>query len=201
MEMCHQNLGSLLLEFFELYGTDFNYITTGISVRNGGSYFPKGSKEKRDIFWQPSRPFSLALENPIDFSLDVGKGSYRMKLIQYSFFWAFNVLLAHISEPRAPSHATGGSILATILPPTKEMEKRALMQKGSKKAGGLVEGVMLGGNPKLDGNDHCLFQQEESDMDCSSNDDIDWGNEDEGSSNDGIDWGNEDDSITSGRKS
>lgn len=35
------NLGALLLEFFNLYGTSFNYYMTGISVREDGSYFPK----------------------------------------------------------------------------------------------------------------------------------------------------------------
>jgi len=38
-------LGSILLGFFELYGLDFNYITTGISVRDHGSYFSKVSYE------------------------------------------------------------------------------------------------------------------------------------------------------------
>lgn len=35
------NIGALLLEFFQLYGITFNYYTTGISVTNGGKYFPK----------------------------------------------------------------------------------------------------------------------------------------------------------------
>lgn len=35
------NLGVLLIEFFELYGNNFNYFNTGISVRDGGSYFSK----------------------------------------------------------------------------------------------------------------------------------------------------------------
>lgn len=35
------NLGALLLEFLNLYGTCFNYYMTGISVREDGSYFPK----------------------------------------------------------------------------------------------------------------------------------------------------------------
>lgn len=35
------NLGALLLEFFHLYGTSFNYYHTGISLRGDGKYFPK----------------------------------------------------------------------------------------------------------------------------------------------------------------
>ena len=35
------NLGVLLIEFFELYGNNFNYVNTGISVKSEGSYFSK----------------------------------------------------------------------------------------------------------------------------------------------------------------
>ena len=35
------NLGVLLIEFFELYGRQFNYIRTGIRIKNGGSYISK----------------------------------------------------------------------------------------------------------------------------------------------------------------
>ena len=35
------NLGSLLLDFFQLYGRDFNFVNVGISVRNKGSYYNK----------------------------------------------------------------------------------------------------------------------------------------------------------------
>ena len=35
------NLGSLLVEFFYLYGISFNYGDVGISIRDGGSYFLK----------------------------------------------------------------------------------------------------------------------------------------------------------------
>lgn len=39
------NLGSLLLEFLNLYGNTFNYVDVGITVLGGGTYFPKQSKE------------------------------------------------------------------------------------------------------------------------------------------------------------
>jgi non-canonical poly(A) RNA polymerase PAPD5/7 len=49
------NLGSLLLEFLELYGINFNYFTTGISVRYDGFFFPKGASDRRANFWKPDR--------------------------------------------------------------------------------------------------------------------------------------------------
>jgi DNA polymerase sigma len=115
----------MLLEFFELYGMDFNYLTTGISVRSDGFYFPKGAKGKKEYFHQPTRPFSLSIENPFDITSDVGKASFRMQLIAKSFEVAMRVLLSHTAEPFVPTE----SILASILPPTEEMHKRSTMFK------------------------------------------------------------------------
>ena len=36
-----ENLGVLLIEFFELYGKYFNYQHIGISIRNKGFYYRK----------------------------------------------------------------------------------------------------------------------------------------------------------------
>lgn len=37
----NKNLGVLLVEFFELYGCNFNYNKVGIRIRDGGSYLQK----------------------------------------------------------------------------------------------------------------------------------------------------------------
>lgn len=118
------NLGSLLVDFLEFYGLDHNYVTTGISVRNDGYYFAKGERDKKGTFWQPGRPFSIAMENPLDPSMDVGAGAYRIQTIQRVFQHSFQTLLAYVAEPREPTD----SILARIIPPTQEMEKRRLMK-------------------------------------------------------------------------
>ena len=47
------NLGSLLIEFFYLYGVTFNYEDVGISITNGGSYFQKRSRN--GDWWNPQR--------------------------------------------------------------------------------------------------------------------------------------------------
>ena len=120
------NLGCLLVEFFELYGLDFNYVTTGISVRHDGFYFPKGAKDRKEHFWQPNRRFSMAIENPLEPTHDVGKPSYRIQVVQRAFELAFKTQLAYLSEPMVPTV----SILASILPPTVEMRKRASTKSG-----------------------------------------------------------------------
>lgn len=153
------NLGALLLEFFELYGIDFNYVTTGISIRNDGSYFPKGAKNRRENYWQPARPFSLALENPFETDMDVGKSSFRIQLVQRSFEVAFRVLMSHVSEPALPPRA--GSILASILLPTDEMRTRASGKSGTSKG-------ESSGNGKKKGGVEVIGSSGSSDMDTSS---------------------------------
>jgi non-canonical poly(A) RNA polymerase PAPD5/7 len=121
------NLGCMLLEFLELYGMQFNYMTTGMSIRHDGFFFPKGAADKKEMFWQPSRPFSMALENPLDTTADVGKSSFRIGMVQRAFAVAFRMLLAHTAAPLEPT--ANGSILETILPPTDEMRTRAAMRQ------------------------------------------------------------------------
>jgi non-canonical poly(A) RNA polymerase PAPD5/7 len=57
-----QNLGVLVMEFFELYGHYFNYDNTGISIREGGTYFNKRARGWDD----PRNPSLLSIEDPID---------------------------------------------------------------------------------------------------------------------------------------
>lgn len=136
----HFNLGSLLLDFLELYGLDYNYVTTGISVRHDGYYFAKGQLDKKEYFWQPNRPASIAVENPLDPTMDVGAGAYRIHMISRVFEHAFKTLLAYVSEP-LEEQSSGESILARILPPTEEMAMRRVWkdEMERKDGGGVVE--------------------------------------------------------------
>ena len=121
------NLGSILIDFMELYGLELNYFTTGISVRQGGSFFRKGARDKKATFYMPSRPFSLALEDPLDISNDVGKGSFRMQVLQRAFSIAYRTLLSHVAHPvRAARH---NSILASILPVSEYMLERRILKR------------------------------------------------------------------------
>lgn len=103
------NLGDLFLGFLQLYGFEFNYELTGISLRNGGSYFPK----KRHDWFDPRKPYLLAIEDPDNPGLlhdffkgcavfliaitpltenDVGKGSFNILSVRMLFGQLFNVL-------------------------------------------------------------------------------------------------------------
>ena len=57
------NLGILLIEFFELYGRDFNYLKMAIRVKNGGTYLSK--EELVHSMGNGSRPSMLCIEDPV----------------------------------------------------------------------------------------------------------------------------------------
>jgi non-canonical poly(A) RNA polymerase PAPD5/7 len=120
------NLGSLLLEFVELYGLDFNFYTTGITVRHDGFYFSKGASERKEHFHDDSRPFLLAMENPMDTNNSVGISSFRMLTIQRSFAHAYKTIRAYVS---APVLTQSSSILQSILPVTEEMRERQVLKR------------------------------------------------------------------------
>ncbi len=56
------NLGILLIEFFELYGRHFNYLKTGIRVKDGGAYLAKDEIMK--VMENRYKPSMLCIEDP-----------------------------------------------------------------------------------------------------------------------------------------
>ena len=53
-------IDELLIDFCELYGSEFNYISTGICVNDGGSYF---SKDRRG-WLNEDQPHLLSIQDP-----------------------------------------------------------------------------------------------------------------------------------------
>eukprot|EP01117_Protostelium_nocturnum_P014818 TRINITY_DN5678_c0_g1_i1.p1 TRINITY_DN5678_c0_g1~~TRINITY_DN5678_c0_g1_i1.p1 ORF type:complete len:685 (+),score=259.03 TRINITY_DN5678_c0_g1_i1:273-2327(+) len=82
--------GKLLTDFFDFFGTKFNYWTTGISIKNGGGYF---QKENRGWF-EKSRPFLMSIEDPQDEENDVSKNSFAILTIRSTFSHAYHLLTA-----------------------------------------------------------------------------------------------------------
>lgn len=87
------NLGVLLIEFFELYGRYFNYISVGIRIRDGGSYVPKHTIQKQmELGYRPS---ILCIEDPLNPKNDIGKSSYGALNVKKAFDYAY-LQLSHI---------------------------------------------------------------------------------------------------------
>ncbi|XP_067363147.1 terminal nucleotidyltransferase 4A isoform X2 [Channa argus] len=97
----NENLGYLLIEFFELYGRHFNYKKTGIRIKNGGAYIAKEEIVKNAT--EGYRPITLYIEDPLIPGNDVGRGSYGTIHVKAAFDYAYTVL-SHAVSPLAQSY-------------------------------------------------------------------------------------------------
>ncbi|XP_010766954.1 non-canonical poly(A) RNA polymerase PAPD7 [Notothenia coriiceps] len=114
------NLGILLIEFFELYGHNFNYIKTGIRVKNDGSYVSK--EEMLKAMGSGNRPSMLCIEDPIQPGNDVGRSSYGVLQVKQVFDFAYMVLSHGVSPlARAYPNKEYDSTLGRILKVSPEV--------------------------------------------------------------------------------
>jgi len=105
------NLGVLLIEFFELYGRRFNYLTTAIRVRDSGSYITK--EEVQDNMPPGHRPSLLCIEDPLDLGNDVGKSSYGALQVRQAFDYAYSQLTRSLRQQA--THLGGPTPLSRII--------------------------------------------------------------------------------------
>lgn len=111
IESTYRTMVAISLEFLDIYGLDFNYITTAISIFDDGFFFPIGAEDKRQVFRNKNRLSLLAIQdssNPIHLS---GKASFRIvqrtSEISHQQLWMSCV---------TPSGKTCSCMLGTILP-------------------------------------------------------------------------------------
>lgn len=112
------NLGVLLIEFFELYGRHFNYMKTGITVLDGGSYFAKTDVDA------PEDRSLLYIVDPID--PDKGnatRGCYGMWQVKQAFEQAFLRLNASILMRDIPTPKSESSLLGSIIEVSVEVDE------------------------------------------------------------------------------
>lgn len=111
-----ENLGVLLIEFFELYGKAFSYERVGISILGRGRYFDKSSRE-----WFISKPHLLSIEDPYNPENDVTKGSFSIQTVRQAFYHAYILLssilikLNHQYDERYSRNFHFSSILSSII--------------------------------------------------------------------------------------
>ena len=53
----------MLIEFFELYGRNFNFVKTGIRIKDGGAYVRKDDISKE--MYKSHGPSLLSIEDPL----------------------------------------------------------------------------------------------------------------------------------------
>ncbi|XP_060533881.1 terminal nucleotidyltransferase 4B-like [Cylas formicarius] len=107
------NLGVLLIEFFELYGRKFNYINTGIRIREGGKYINKEEMQKEMV--DGHRPSMLCIEDPLQPSNDIGRNSYGVMYVKKAFEYAYTILTNVVHPTSHLNDCNRQSILGRIV--------------------------------------------------------------------------------------
>lgn len=79
------NIGVLLIEFFELYGRNFNYLKTGIRIKDGGCYVAKDEVQKNML--DGYRPSMLYIEDPLQPGRNCSNSSevLNLKFVQRAY--------------------------------------------------------------------------------------------------------------------
>lgn len=114
------NLGVLLMEFLELYGRKFNYMKTGISIKNEGRYIPKEELQREMV--DGHRPSLLCIEDPLTPGNDIGRSSYGALQVKHAFEYAYVSLSTAVSPIHNESNdCTRSSILGRIVRVTDEV--------------------------------------------------------------------------------
>ncbi|KAL1437409.1 hypothetical protein MTO96_001467 [Rhipicephalus appendiculatus] len=113
------NLGTLLLEFFDLYGKHFNYFVTGIRIKDGGAYIRK-EEMQRDA-GDSYRPSILCIEDPLTPGNDIGRSSYGALTVKKAFEYAYMVLNQAVHSFHPATSDPKQSILGRIIRVTDEV--------------------------------------------------------------------------------
>ncbi|XP_047665761.1 terminal nucleotidyltransferase 4A-like isoform X2 [Tachysurus fulvidraco] len=165
------NLGILLIEFFELYGRHFNYLKTGIRVKNGGAYLTK--EEMMKALSSGHRPSMLCIEDPNLPGNDVGRSSYGALQVKRVFDYAY-IILGHAVSPLARSYPNkdNDSTLSRILRLTQEVidYREWIIQKWGDRHNAIIDRctVPFGGDSEEQQRDSASPQSADSLMSLSS---------------------------------
>ncbi|XP_037283477.1 terminal nucleotidyltransferase 4B isoform X1 [Rhipicephalus microplus] len=113
------NLGTLLLEFFDLYGKHFNYFVTGIRIKDGGAYIRKEEmlRDAADSY----RPSILCIEDPLTPGNDIGRSSYGALTVKKAFEYAYMVLNQAVHSFQPATNDLKQSILGRVIRVTDEV--------------------------------------------------------------------------------
>lgn len=111
--------GSWLMEFFRLYGLEFNYSKVAISVA-----FQEGLQSKKGNLLKPNQPYLLSIINPYERDTDAARNSYLIMWARKAYQTSYKDLLAYAnSYPNPPSLREDKKldpnfpILGQLLPP------------------------------------------------------------------------------------
>lgn len=109
------NLGVLLIEFFELYGFNFGYDKVAIAFKDKNQ--PIYVKKASNINLLNRSVFSLAIQDPQDPNNNISRGTFNIRDIKRSFGGAYEMLTNKCYEMNVATYKQrlGQSILGDII--------------------------------------------------------------------------------------
>jgi len=118
------NLGVLLLEFFELYGVNFNYNNVCIRIKDGGGYIQKSDFYRCEVK-QRCPEKGLSIEDPYTRGNDISRGSYHSDKCAASFekalFALQNVVMPGRTQAQRNVKRRTASILVNVIQLSPEL--------------------------------------------------------------------------------
>ncbi|OWB61220.1 hypothetical protein B5S29_g2107 [[Candida] boidinii] len=109
-----ENLGVLLIEFFELYGYNFAYDLVGIGFEDS---LPVYVKKGQHYCLQAKNTFTIGIIDPHDSSNNISRGTFNLRDIKRSFGGAFELLTnqCYFLNSATYKERLGQSILGGII--------------------------------------------------------------------------------------
>lgn len=110
----YENLGVLLIEFFELYGKNFGYDNVAICVEQDNVCY-LNKKYYPDL--QGRAAFALAIQDPSDPTNNISRGSFNIRDIKKAFAGAYELLTngCYDLESATYKQRIGKSILGNVV--------------------------------------------------------------------------------------
>lgn len=111
------NLGSLLIEFFELYGRNFSYDNLIIAIDTETDLPKYLLKRKHPVLNTSRNPFSIIIQDPSDPANNITRSSYNLRDLKKAFGGAFQLLVDKCYELNGASYKSriGQLILGDII--------------------------------------------------------------------------------------
>ncbi|KAH3661780.1 hypothetical protein OGAPHI_005958 [Ogataea philodendri] len=110
-----ENLGVLLIEFFELYGYNFGYDNTVVAFDEDGD--PYYVSKNSNAAFQNRNPFTLAIQDPHDKNNNISRGTFNLRDIKRAFGGAFELLVNKCYDMNQATYKErlGQSVLGDII--------------------------------------------------------------------------------------
>lgn len=111
------NLGSLLIEFFELYGRNFSYDNLVLAI-DANNDMPKYLLKRHYPELNASKnPFSIVIQDPSDPQNNISRSSYNLRDVKKAFGGAYQLLIDKCYDLHSATYRAriGQSILGDII--------------------------------------------------------------------------------------